>query len=441
MLPVSGGHSHGSGSDGAHSHAEDSRRPKFRKWRIPILLLAVVVLTMIGFKFKALATPGRESANLLLNPPLIVDPFADSPNVEVHLTFVINPPLSCVSAGAGANCQSDSGAGLFATLGEQNSSASVNPDSKIVILSNKPGRPYSDFLPAYGGVQSTKDATYSSTRSDFVGYQYSLTVDAKTIEHNQWLSPYGAPIAEFNLPSVTQEVNGSFFAHLPQIGASYSEKCTIVAYSPSCDAFGPSSSIEFSPALYAIISAYPSFLTEATQLHGRDINDMIFAPNPTEHVAKLFATEGDVPNANDLKLLRNVSSYLTIPGSRDDLYWQAAIQATEVLTGAKSILAGSSIDSVLPPDGNLEGDSYVWEGAGLLEPTLTATNMNATESQGNYDFLSGIFFATAAAAAIAFIQELPEAIPLPNWWPRWRIRKPSSPSSAQHVNSGLGWPE
>jgi hypothetical protein len=420
---------------------EDSSRPKFRKWRIPILLLAVVVLTMIGFKFRALATPGKEGASLLFNPPLIVDPFADSPNVEVHLTLVISPPLSCVSAGAGANCQSDSGATLFATLGEQNSSAGVNPDSKIVILSNKPGRPYSDFLSAYGGVQSTKDATYSNARSDFVGYQYSLTVDAKTIEYNQWLSPYGAPIADFNLPYVTQKANGSFFAHLPQIGASYSEKCTTVAYSPSCDAFGPDSSIEFSPTVYAIINAYPSFLTEATQLHGRDINDMIFGPNPTGHVTKLLATQGDVPNANVLKLLRNVSSYLTIPGSRDDLYWQATIQATEVLTGAKSILAGSSIDSVLPPDGNLEGDSYVWEGAGLLEPTLTATNMNATESQSNYDFLSGIFFATAAAAAIAFIQELPEAIPLPNWWPRLRIRKRSHPSSARHVKSGLGWPE
>ena len=156
VLPVSGGHSHGSGSGGAHSHVEDSRRPKFRKWRIPILLLAVVALTLIGFKFRALATPGKESANLLLNPPLIVDPFANSPNVEVHLTFVINPPLSCVGAGAGANCQSESGVTLFATLGEQNSSASVNTDSKIVILSNKPGHPYSDFLPTYGRVQSTQ---------------------------------------------------------------------------------------------------------------------------------------------------------------------------------------------------------------------------------------------------------------------------------------------
>jgi hypothetical protein len=79
-----------------------------------------------------------------------------------------------------------------------------------------------------------------------------------------------------------------------------------------------------------------------------------------------------------------------------------------VLAGAQSTLAHARIDSILPANGSLQGDSYVWQGASSLEPTITATNISAAESQSTFAFAAGVAFAIAAAAFIAFVQEVPK---------------------------------
>lgn len=475
--PRANGHSDAAKGDHmapAERREQDSKRSQLKNWRIPIFLLAAVALTIVGFKCKALATPGRESASLLLSPPLLVFPLASSPNVAVHLTMIMNASHSCSNAGAATNCQNSSEGTLYATVTESGSSADVNRGGKILIVSTKPGYLYSDTSISQYGPQSTKTTAYANVRSKRFGYFYLLTIGIRTIEQGQGLSQYGVPIAEFDLPSVTQNTNGSFFAHLPEIGLSPTQEdvtsissnvcisgMTVGSSSASktsdsssnCSYTGSSSSTTettgLSPSLKSVLSVIPLALTETGRLRGTNVSDIILGPDPKEEVLKLLAN-ADLANTSNTsntsnkklaELLRNTANYPTIPGSQDDLYWWTTTQVTEVLSGAQSSLANARIDSIVPPDGTLEGDSYVWEGASSLEPSISATNIDATESQSNYAFLAGIFFATSAAAAIAFVQELPEVIPLPGWWPRWRRRKRNHARPTGRIDSGLGWPE
>lgn len=414
-------------------------------WQIPIFLLVGAALALAGVHFKSLATPGKESASLL-KPPIVIWPFVNNANITVQLTMVVHPARSCISAGAAVKCQTGSDAVLYATLKGSRYSTSIKSKNKILILSFTSSRPYSKSPLSKCAAQSTRAAIYANP-PHVLGYICSLTVNMQAIEREL---NYGVPIAVFYLPQVTQNANGSFFAHLPEIGWSSSgvatSTCRTAGTPADCGSLGSLRSIPYNAlpirylrAMNTISGSYPFILDETIRVHGRDINGITIFPNPKKYLAKLIGT---VPNKNLLNLLRRPSSYSTIPGSHAQLYWPVRIQTTEILAGAQRALEGSRIDSVLPPNGRLQGDSYVWNGTGSLDATLSATKINAAESQSDNAFFSGVAFAIAVAAAIAFIQELPEAIPLPSWWPRFPKprRKRNHSRSAKNISSGLGWP-
>jgi len=254
------------------------------------------------------------------------------------------------------------------------------------------------------------------------------------------------PVADFQLPPVTQNVNGSFFAHMPDIVGSLTTKNTSSQTVSSClngiglgsspppktsgsssgcgTAGSTSSSFEatgLSPSFSAILNVYPVIMTETRDLHGRTASDTVFLP-PFRKRSKLAAVlDKRHPSREQvLDLFGSSSSYRIIPGSRhDNLWWVGkTVTLTEIMAGAQSSLADSRVDAVLPSNGSLQGGNYVWKGTGSLAPTISATKINTAVSQSNNAFLAGVFFAMAAAAAIALLQGVPDATPLPEWWPK-----------------------
>jgi hypothetical protein len=446
----------GDHSEPAEHQSRQSARRTFKgsRIRVPILMLALIGSVIAGIIFILLAIPGRESANLLLSPPLRVDAFATSPNVTIRLNMIINTSRSCSGGTAAADCAKGFVGDLYGTIAGPDSTSGMNPDGKILIMSTRPAYPPSGFLDL--PPVSTKTAVWVDTRSHAVPSMpdiHLFSISIRKIEQNQGYSLYGAPIAKFMLPSVTENAKGSFFGHLPHIGwisnslnsssTESTSSCTLIGTPSRCES-GSSSTFEITgllPVATPAINTIPWILTEERHLHGKSVNDMIFFPAMKEQFDRRLA-KGHVSEKDVLKLAQNPSNYPTIPGSQHALYWPTKLLATEVLAGAQSSLAHARIDSILPVNGSLQGDSYVWQGTGSLEPTISATKINAAESQSTYAFASGIAFATAAAAFIALMQEVPNDIPFPRWWPRWHgiKRKRNNPPSAERTDCGLGWP-
>ena len=82
-----------------------------------------------------------------------------------------------------------------------------------------------------------------------------------------------------------------------------------------------------------------------------------------------------------------------------------AMQSSITLLGVGTQLNNSRIDVSTPPGGAVVDDNYRWTGSDTLAPYLNATEFSAADSRSRDDFLSGIAFATAAAALIALLQE------------------------------------
>jgi hypothetical protein len=57
-------------------------------------------------------------------------------------------------------------------------------------------------------------------------------------------------------------------------------------------------------------------------------------------------------------------------------------------------------------------------------------NADALQSEGDDAFLSGVLFGIAGAAAIAFVQEIPETFSRPVWWSRRKQKHRSSSLAA-----------
>lgn len=85
------------------------------------------------------------------------------------------------------------------------------------------------------------------------------------------------------------------------------------------------------------------------------------------------------------------------------------LSTTAILKGAQLDFAETNeyhIDNNTPTNGHFSGRDFEWQGSLSLDPSLTATTPNATETQSSDDLFAGIFIATAAAAGIALAQEL-----------------------------------
>ncbi len=196
-------------------------------------------------------------------------------------------------------------------------------------------------------------------------HEYVIAIPLDVIQHFL-VGPYGFPVATFELPQVTQESNGSFFAHLPLMGINAGASYNAPYFFSVSDSFGQSENMIEYPRL----------------------------KNVQDYPLRGYATS-------------DPSKYQAPPGQQlATAYWQpSSLTTTEILEDVRSELENATVNSIVPSDGHLQDFSYVWQENGSLEPTINLTNQDTAASHSEWDFLSGIAFGVAAGTGVAFVQE------------------------------------
>jgi hypothetical protein len=348
-----------SGQPSADLRAGRAAHPWREGWRSLFLIGATVVLVLLGLEFKDAAAPGKENANLESGVPQLVGVYATDPTVAVHLTAVIywRGPT-----GFPAHLPFEI---LFVTV------AGSRPAS-LLITSGVPA-----FTLTFGRdirhPHVTRDKTYQPAvlrrplapfPRESSGPMYVREMPPDLLRADTAPEQYGIPVGFFELGAITQKSRGSFFAHLPALGFN-----------------------ETTPR------ALPALMGEHSTSPG--VRDFIDSPSLKD--PKQFPEVGyGSPKT---------SSYRAF-SSPQALYWQPTkLIMTEVLKDVQSEFENASVDSIVPANGSLLNNDYVWTAEGNLEPSMSLTNADAAASQSNWDFLSGIAFGVAAGAGIAFVQE------------------------------------
>jgi hypothetical protein len=98
------------------------------------------------------------------------------------------------------------------------------------------------------------------------------------------------------------------------------------------------------------------------------------------------------------------------PG-RTSFYVPDTLSTSESLLQARDVVANGDVEINYPGGGTLESDAFVWRGDYGVSPELTVVSRAARQRANRDAFLSGIALASAVAALIALVQELPD---------RWR---------------------
>jgi hypothetical protein len=178
-------------------------------------------------------------------------------------------------------------------------------------------------------------------------------------------TPSAYEIGIAHIDRVSQLVGGVFSAHLPRLGDPYAQHERI----------------------------------EVIRETENDQEIIISTPQPIER--------GSTPTQYPADL----AAYPTVLSAahREAFYQPADLSTSVVLSGGDvwELPNAYRIDSVLPPDYRFEGRDLIWQGGAGLEPSITATSIEADQFRDRYTFLTGIAIGIAASALIACIQEWP----------------------------------
>jgi len=324
------------------------RRSLLKGWRPLLFLLAVLVAIGAGLHFKTLAEPGRESVQ-----------FADEALPSFNI-FVSDPRIS-VSLSADVYCNLPTSTDIVACT-----TASSMAHVIFYLTADAP-----PSLRSSGIVLMTSSIGAAGPRSDALPFSsYSVPPGNARIYEQEFnvadLQSGGSSSADFYLPNVLEKMRGSVFGKLPAIG--------------NLDQFEGS---------------YPSMLTEFRP-GTTSIEDLIYLPS----------LKPGQPQTDDS------SAYQTINGDPAKLFWRPnVLSITDTLENFTGVIGTQQID-YMTPAGTVSGENYVWNSSSELQPNFKSTDPEATDSQSNNAFISGIFLGIAGAAAIALIQELPERVTL-----------------------------
>jgi hypothetical protein len=362
-------------------------------WRSLFLLGVTIALVMLGIAFRQAAAPGKEDPVLEASTPQVIGVFSTDPNATIRLT-------------ADVFWHDVSGGGVRVPFEQLYVSAVVRDRGKSQSLLVT-----SSLKPAFG--QDFRRAMFYDGNNPsriLDSHEYVVTIPLDVMQHFP-AGPHGFSVATFELPQVTQESNGSFFAHLPLMGINAGASYNIPYFFSVRDSSGQSENMLEYPRLKNAQN-YP--------LHGYATSD------PSKYQA---------PPDRQLATA----------------YWQpSSLTTTEILEDVRSELENAAVNSIVPSDGHLQDFSYVWQESGSLEPTMNLTNQDTAASHSEWDFRSGIAFGVAAGTAVAFVQE--ENNPLLGVlgrflsfrWLRKRPKIKSKSSAAQKTGrypTGLGWPQ
>lgn len=339
------------------------RGVEWKVWRPTVLLLITVFLFLIGLLFSHLSKPGHESVSLQVNAPQRIGIYSTTPGFAIHVI-------------ADITWQGTPKTDLWVTV----TGRSVKPSTPIIVISSLP--PVADE--GMGPTPNFKPALFRYDRPPYMitsakEYIYQTTVKQISLpgfnsRNGPTYGPYGAYLGTFNLRHVTEDSNGRFFAHLPQLGLDE----------------GPD------------YSGFPSFMSEKSSTASQKTIDLIENPtlrNPSQSYSPSSAYDAV-----------NYYSYSKGPLQ---LYWGPnSLTTTEVLENSVPKFDNSTIDSmVVPQNGSADGAKYEWTENTILEPAIALTDRDAADAQEKYLFRSGIAYGVAAATFAAFIVEMPRRYP------------------------------
>lgn len=254
-----------------------------------------------------------------------------------------NVPIHLITH-IGSNCNKAAAEQLILTVPQQ----SDYSEDKIIVTSSQDDHFASDVQGhLYTGVKVNIGAGRPMFESVF-----ATTVGNVLAYSRPLYGLYGAQVGSFILPSAVQCSKGSTFVHLP----------------------------ELEPLLESVI---PGTASSSAQVIAESSDGVIKSLTERPYVS--------------------ASAVATGSG-----YWQPdPLTTAEDLVNFKPTLEASEISSNLPGPGTFLGnDDYVWQAQGTLEPTLTATSVGTSDSDAQDVLFAGIAFGIAAAALIAFLQEL-----------------------------------
>jgi hypothetical protein len=383
--------------------------PWRKGWRSIFLLGVTVALVLLGLIFKHKAANGAESPTLETVTPQVIGVFSTDPNATIRITAQVFWRY----AGSPNGDSPFEAVYVSARVSKPSSSSAILITSSRPAIKNKsvatPDQNYRNAL-FYEGAKPFRILDSN---------EYVDEIPLKLIQQFSVDAQRGFLVGFFTLPQITQESNGSFFAHLPAIGVSVSPSYVFPFFISESDSFGQSEKLIEGPQLKNI-SDYP------VRGYASSAPSKYQAP-PGQHLRKS--------------------------------YWRpASLTVTEILENVQSEFNNAIVNNIVPSDGHLMNSSYVWQANGILEPTMNLTNQDATASHSAWDFRSGIAFGVAAGTGVAFIQE--ENNPLLSMigrffsliWLRVRRKlgaipkesrkddKPVEPKKIGRSSAGLGWP-
>jgi len=339
-------------------------RTMFRGWRPLVFLLAALLAIGLGLHFKTLSEPGQASKQLASGTLPSFNVFVSDPRISVHVVADIFCLLPRDTNDVPCTMASSNAQALLSVIASSPRSLS---GGTVLMTSN-----VRSFNDKSGGVPFS---SYSNPPGSARIYQYEF--------HVADLAPGSPSGVSFDIPDVLEETHGSVFGRLPTIGNLGQDQ-----------------------------GSYPSMLTE-DRPGTNSVEDLIYVPSLKD--AEFGGQQEDNPSA-----------FMTLHGGHATLFWRPTVLSiTEELDAATEVLSTQQLD-YMTPSATVSGQAYLWNANNEVQPDFKSTDPEAADSQSNSAFIAGICLGIAGAAAIALLQELPQAIPLPGW-PERRRRTLRSP--------------
>lgn len=378
-----------------------------RAWRALAFLIIVLVTGSYAFHYKALSDPGSESEQLSNHPPQEIEVFVSDPSVSIDVDAVIMPKANVPLPPRSGVLQSPSTPQVDQLTLAVHMPNLENVTFLILVKNWLPGSA-SDFGSDFSRLSTPPlkhVMTFSPAEQQVVEGFYAAEIPITSISPKTLI--VGTTL-DLPIGSDLQQTNAFLYGHLPAVG--------------SVDQWVNSFSVP------------PLILAEDYKNSPDRIRDIVLGP------------KFNGPNSE--AVMGNPKSYRTPYGGPGELFWTpAGLSVTETQTNLVSTIANQQID-YMTPAGQTSGPDYTWHGSTYLEPVFQATNNGVLQGESNSAFLSGILFGVAGAAAIAFVQEVPENISQRKWWSRRRRKRrpPSRNASNSQIGkegrepTGLGWP-
>lgn len=358
---------------------------RLQNWKCILFIIFAIVSALLGWQFKREAKPPADSVT---GPSVTISLYTTDPKAKADLAVNIVP--SFIDSTSGKHMQALADVHLSITPSQPGSNVSwivlIGPNLPLDL--NSPLTSTLTAIPVKAGnLKESYTASYVFAYGDLNDLKRMKEQESSVVNAT---FPGIEPVVGVDIPAgVVTETNGNLSASLPRVGPQVDNITLAVPLI-----------VETSLSTKRPVSAtlYPKEVNQASGPASLD---------PAHYMA-------NVPGALPTKF-----------------YDPQVINTAEQIMGAGQYLRNSQAAPMVPPDGQVRGNDLLWKSNGSLQPTVKTTSIDEAERRSSLDFYSGIALATAAAALIAALQELPSELT----WARRRVLKGGRRSSQDDVES------